>query len=82
MLGIVGVSLVLYPGIDLTDSGVNSVTICVSLVGMGSATLGTVLQKAWGSNTDLRSGNALQYLGAVVPVFALALFSESGEIRQ
>ena len=80
LLGIVGDSLVLYPGIDLTDSGVNSVTICVSLVGMGSATLGTVLQKAWGSNTDLPSGNALQYLGAVVPVFALALFSESGEI--
>lgn len=48
LLGIIGVSLVLYPGIDLSSSGVNAVTIIVSLVGMLSATLGTVLQKAWG----------------------------------
>ena len=37
VLGIIGVSLVLYPGIDLSSSGVNTVTIIVSLVGMLSA---------------------------------------------
>lgn len=80
VLGIAGVYLVLYPGIDLADSGVSSITICVSLLGMLSVTVGTVLQKMLGSSVDLRSGTALQYLGAFVPVFALAMFSETGAI--
>ncbi len=80
ILGMAGVCLVLYPGIDLANSGVNVVTICVSLMGMLSVTLGTVLQKSLGAKIDLRSGTALQYLGAFIPVFILALVSETGAI--
>ena len=80
LLGMIGVCLVLYPGLDLTDSGVTPLTIGISLLGMASVTIGTVLQKTLGSQVDLRSGNALQYLGAFLPVFALALFSETGAI--
>ena len=47
---------------------------------MVSVTIGTVFQKSLGSNIDLRAGTALQYLGAFVPVFALALVSETGAI--
>ncbi|MEP1205816.1 MAG: DMT family transporter [Rhizobiaceae bacterium] len=80
VLGMTGVFLVLYPGIDLADSGVNAVTICVALIGMLSVTIGTVFQKSLGSDIDLRAGTALQYLGAFVPVFILALVSETGAI--
>ncbi|NKB53390.1 MAG: EamA family transporter [Rhizobiaceae bacterium] len=79
-IGMVGVCLVLYPGIDLASSGVNVVTITVCLLGMLSVTLGTVLQKSLSSMIDLRSGTALQYLGAFIPVFILALVSETGSI--
>ena len=80
VVGISGVVLVLYPGIDLADSGVTATTICVALVGMLSVTVGTVLQKSLGSNIDLRAGTALPYLGAFIPVFVLALVSETGAI--
>ena len=81
VVGMTGVYMVLHPGIDLADSGVNATTIFVSILGMISATLGTVLQKILGSSTDLRSGTALQYLGAFVPVMILALVSETGTIH-
>lgn len=80
VLGMTGVFFVLYPGIDLADSGVNTLTICVALIGMLSVTVGTVFQKSLGSDIDLRAGTALQYLGAFVPVFVLALISETGSI--
>lgn len=79
-IGISGVCLVLFPGLDLSDSGVNGLTIGVSLIGMMSVSIGAVLQKQLGSRADLRSGTALQYLGAFIPVFGLALISETGTI--
>lgn len=80
-IGIAGVSMVLYPGLDLSNSGVNTLTVCIAMLGMASASVGTVMQKRLGTNVDLRSGTALQYLGAFIPVFALALFSETGAIE-
>lgn len=79
-IGVFGVVMVLYPKLDLADSGVNATTIGVALLGMLSVSLGTVLQKKFAAQTDLRSGTALQYLGAFIPVFLLALVSESGTI--
>lgn len=80
VLGVLGVYLVLYPGMDIANSGVNTTTILVALVGMLAASIGTVLQKSIGATTDLRAGTALQYLGAFIPVFILALASETGQI--
>ena len=79
-IGLFGVILVLAPKIDVSDSGVTGFTIAASLLGMVSVTVGTILQKRWGGAMDLRSGTALQYLGAVVPVALLSLFTETQEI--
>lgn len=79
-IGLAGVILVLAPKIDVSDSGVNGFTIAASLTGMVSVTVGTILQKHWGGAMDLRSGTALQYLGAVIPVAFLSLFTETREI--
>ena len=79
-LGMIGVVLVLYPGLDVQSSGVNTFSICVAMIGMASVSIGTVLQKQVAGLTDLRTGNALQYLGGFLPVMALALFTESGTI--
>ena len=80
VLGITGVCLVLYPGLNLSDGGVNLTTISVTLLGAASVTLGTVMQKTVSSTTDLRSGTALQYLGAFIPMMALAMLTETGTI--
>ncbi|MGI9366850.1 MAG: DMT family transporter [Rhizobiaceae bacterium] len=79
-LGMAGVSMVLYPGLNFEDSGVTSLTIGVALFGMLCVSLGTIIQKSLGSSVDLRTGTALQYLGAFIPVFILALVSETGTI--
>ena len=79
-VGIAGVALVLAPKFDIADSGITAITVSVCVLGMVSATLGTVLQKKFGGQTDLRSGTALQYLGAFIPVGLLAFTSETGEI--
>ncbi len=80
-LGMMGVFLVLYPGLDVTSSGITILTIGVAIIGMISATAGTVFQKKFATSTDLRTGNALQYLGAFMPVMVLACFSETGTIE-
>ena len=80
IIGIMGVFLVLYPKFDISGSGVTWLTILIAFIGMMAASVGTVLQKKVGASTDLRTGTALQYLGAFLPVFLLALTSETGQI--
>ena len=67
LLGLVGVALVLYPrmqgGGELTPL---AVIVCVlALLGI---TFGTIYQKAFLGNMDLRTGGVLQYLGAALPI--------------
>ena len=79
-LGIAGVVMVLYPGLDLGDDGLSVAKVLIALVGTLSVSVATVFQKRYGSDTDLRTGTALQYCGGFIPVFILALFTESGSI--
>jgi len=79
-LGIAGVALVISPGLDLTSSGISTITVTVTIIGMVSVTLGTLYQKARGGGMDIRASTALQYLGAFIPVAALSWFVETQEI--
>ena len=74
VLGFVGVVLVLAPKLDVTGSGINSATVAVVLISCVAIACGTVLQRAVGGNTDLRSGTAAQYLGGLIPPAILMLF--------
>ncbi len=81
-LGLLGVALVLLPG--LTDTAGQAATVTVStivavVVATLSVTAGTVLQKRVGVGVDLRAGTALQYLGALIPV-TLLMATETREI--
>ena len=79
-LGFLGVVFVLAPKIDIADSGINHATILASVLGMISVTIGTIYQKQVGSSSDLKSGTALQYLGAAIPVATLSLTLETRQI--
>jgi len=74
VLGVFGVVLVLYPKLSFSGVGITPATIGASLLACFGVTLGTILQKATGGAGHIRSGAALQYLGALVPVGLLALF--------
>ena len=80
-VGMLGVVLVLLPKLNITASGVSAETIIASILGMVSVTIGTVWQKSVGGASDLRSGTACQYLGAIIPVGLLAFFVETNEIE-
>lgn len=74
-LGLVGVALVLAPGLvtgSTQTSGITAPNLAAAGVAAIAVTVGTVLQKRLGAGTDLRSGTAVQYLGALIPVLLLS----------
>ena len=77
VLGMPGLVLVLSPKLDLglggSGSGITPATIGACALACLAVSLGTVVQKRVGAGVDLRSGTALRYAGALVPVGLLAL---------
>ena len=79
-LGLLGVTLVLAPKLDVAGSGIGPATIAAALLATAAITVGTVLQKRLGATVDLRAGTALQYLGALLPV-GLLMLSETRQVE-
>lgn len=78
-VGLIGVGLVLGPRV----AGVGVGTLGNALIVMGGVaafSLGTVLQKRFGSSKDLAAGTTVQYLGAFVVSLPIAFMFESLEI--
>ena len=75
-LGLVGVALVILPKLD--GSGdyrfQNLAPVFLSALAISA---GSVWQKRFVGGVDLRTGTALQYLGALVPMIALAFATET-----
>ncbi|MGE0211033.1 MAG: DMT family transporter [Parvibaculaceae bacterium] len=80
-VGLLGVALVLWPKFDFAGAGITPVTAGVAFLGMVSITVGSIYQKRFVAGQDLRSGNALQFVGATVVTFALAALFETFTIR-
>lgn len=75
-VGLAGLGLVLFPRLDVTGSGVTVVNIVVCAISVLGATLGTVYQKRFVPDTDLRTGTCAQYIGAAIPCLLYALAFE------
>lgn len=81
-LGLVGLGLVLAPSLGSgTATGFDMLTIALNIVALVGITAGTIYQKRFGTQADLRSGNALQYLGASLFVGLGVLLFEDGRIE-
>ena len=80
-VGFIGVVLVVAPKLDSATSGINPITIAATLLAVVSIALGTTYQKRFATQIDLRTGTALQYIGAMIPIGLIALFFESFEIN-
>lgn len=66
-LGLAGVGLVILPKLDL-DPSLGWMTLGPAVLAMLCISAGTIWQKRFVGGLDLRTGTALQYVGALVPV--------------
>lgn len=79
-VGLVGIVLVVAPKLDDASSGINSITIVAALLAVLSIALGTTYQKRFATQIDLRTGTAMQYIGAMIPIGLIAATFESFDI--
>jgi drug/metabolite transporter (DMT)-like permease len=77
ILGMIGISLVLYPRLQGGEFSVTPAQIGASLVAVLSIALGSVYQKRFASNLDMRTSTVWQYLAATLFTGALALTTET-----
>jgi drug/metabolite transporter (DMT)-like permease len=82
-LGFAGIALVLEPqlsGIAWSALGSVAVPIGINVVAMVSVTLGTFYQKRYIATGDLRTVTILQYAGAALATWPVALLTENLQI--
>lgn len=75
-VGIAGVALVVWPKLTFDAVGITPATVAANVVATLSITIGSIYQKRFIPRLDLRTGNALQFLGACAVVLAGALLTE------
>ena len=75
--GLVGVALVLWPKLSVLSAGVNAATIAASFLAVVAISAGTVWQKRTGGASDMVTGTAIQYGGAVIVSLLLSLTFEN-----
>lgn len=79
VLGLVGVVLVLGDKLNIDGGSLDGIAFAVAA--LFGITAGTLYQKRHGDAMDLRSGSAIQYAVAGVPMLVLAWAFESGEVQ-
>ena len=84
VLGVVGVALVVGPGIAAagnSPTAYSTTGLVACVVALGSGTAGTVYQKRHGDGIPLVWGTAVQYAAAAAVLFAIAAATEEMTIR-
>ena len=78
-LGLFGVFLVLYAQINTT--GVNAQTIFFNIIGLLSITVGTIYQKKYCAQFDLRTGSLIQFMTSLGLATSGAYLFETREVE-
>lgn len=78
-LGMVGLLMVLGPGLGL--SAISYSGMGFATIGLLGITAGTLYQKRFCADMDLRSGSAIQFMSAGIVIGLLALTTETMEVR-
>lgn len=76
-IGLAGVALVVWPKFTLDAAGITPLTVGANVLAMLSITFGSIYQKRFMTNVDMRTGNAWQFTGAAIATGAGALATES-----
>ncbi|WP_119306463.1 DMT family transporter [Cohaesibacter haloalkalitolerans] len=80
VLGLVGICMVLLPRLSGGTFSVTPIQILVSLVAVISISFGTVYQKRFAANLDMRTATIWQYCAALLFCGGLSLFTETQTI--
>jgi len=78
-LGLAGAMLVLGP--NATAAGASAASVGFALVGVASITAGTLYQKRFASDMDLRSGSLIQFAAAGLLIAPLAWATETMQVN-
>lgn len=76
VVGLFGVVLVLGPRLEGVLGSETIINASACFIGVAAFSLGTVLQKRFGSNDNLAAGTTVQYCGALVVSAAMAFLFE------
>lgn len=76
-IGFCGVALVVVPKFSLSSGGINPVTLSAALVAVLGISIGTVWQKRFAVNIDLKTGTTVQYIAAGIFTGLLSVFFET-----
>ena len=79
IFGFLGLSLVLYQGIDVGEVPLDA--LIISVFGMLGITLGTLYQKKYAVDVNIFTGTTIQYLAVLIPICLLAVLFEDGDIE-
>ncbi|ATN35214.1 EamA family transporter [Rhizobium sp. ACO-34A] len=78
LLGFAGIAIAVVPNLLTVDAGVIPVyAVVVNVLGMACVTVGTLYQKRFLKDGDLRAVAALQYVGALIVTVPAALMLEN-----
>ncbi len=76
-IGLIGVTMVVWPKLTFSATGITPATLLATFLATISITLGSILQKRHLTNTDLRTGNCLQFAGGGLALLIGALATEN-----
>ncbi|MBP1861195.1 DMT family transporter [Rhizobium herbae] len=79
LLGFLGIALAVVPKVLTIDTGATPIHIfpvVINVLGMAAVTYGTIHQKRYLQDGDIRSIATLQYVGALIVTLPLAFFLE------
>lgn len=77
LIGVAGLALVILPKLELGGTGISPLNILVCVGAMVGSTLGTIYQKRFATEVDLRTGTFWQYIGALVPSLLYVMLFEN-----
>lgn len=77
ILGMIGISLVLYPRLQGGDFSVTPAQIGASLLAVLGISFGTIYQKRFASNLDMRASTVWQYIAASLSIGLIAYATET-----
>lgn len=79
-IGLIGVALVVWPKLTFSATGITPTTVAISMIGTLCFAAGSIYQKRYCAGHDMRTGNALQFVGGTTVVFMGAWITESFEV--
>ena len=79
-VGFIGVSMVLWPKLSISAQGITPANVAAALFSVVAISIGTVWQKRFVGQIDVKAGTTLQYFGAMILMAVMTFAFETHQI--